>query len=125
MLMPLVALHCQEKFKLPEGWGIFIIEAKETFHLITGAVCTEVYKKGHRKGQPNWRRRDRSTQATVTLTCAEHEIWLHGWEQKTGKCSVCQGFGERVVGWNVDTGIRYAKCKSCGGSGKKPISGQV
>lgn len=56
-----------------EGWYSAIWEkGPNGSMLITGAVCPPL-QRGPQKGQPNWRKRDRSTETKVFLTKSEIE----------------------------------------------------
>jgi hypothetical protein len=78
--------------------------------------------RGKRKGQPNWRKLDRSTREVLYITPAEHAAWCSLWEARTGRCHECTGDGEVCTGWSALAGRRMKVCPRCGGSGqaKKP-----
>lgn len=112
--------HAKEKRGLPANWRIYKWEcfpkgAGETIYVaVTGAVC-EHFKKGtaHR----NWRLLDKTTECTVNLPVAEHEVWKLQWEKRTGKCHECVGTGEVFAGWSAAEGTRFRGCSRCKGSG--------
>lgn len=87
-------------------------------HILKAAVCPVVYKRGSRKGKPNWPKRDRSTEATIVFSNAELDALISEWEAETGLCSTCGGDGQEWCGWSAEAGNRYRQCTACGGSGK-------
>lgn len=124
------ALHAREKFNLPVDWQIYRWEAKshdtkDAYLIVTGAVCTEVYKSGKYKGTKNWDKRDRSTEAVVSLRLDEHRDWLLQWERRTGKCSECCGSGQSWRGWHHIKGNTFKPCKRCDATGRAPSMNEV
>ena len=127
----LLELHAIEVLKVPDGWRWFRFErlpkdARESTHIqITGAVCTEVFTRGPRKGHKNWSKRDLSTERQVVFSDAEHEKWCEQWEVKTGKCRACAGTGLDWCGWSAKEGNRYRDCRRCNATGKAPSATPV
>ncbi|EHL99335.1 hypothetical protein HMPREF9946_03097 [Acetobacteraceae bacterium AT-5844] len=119
--------HAREMYGLPDDWMVCIWEAlgkpgKPQAIALTGAVVTEVFKSGPRKGEKNWKKRDRSTQMTVSIPKAAHQKWLLEWEQKTGLCHECNGKGEVFKSWDRETGTQMKPCRRCDGTGKAPTT---
>ena len=83
---------------------------------VTGAVAP-LKSRGVNKGQPNWRKLDRSTREVVYITPEAHREWCVGWEKRTGKCSECAGAGRVFTGWSAAGGTRTKVCPRCRGNG--------
>jgi len=113
---------CSEKYQLDPDWRAFKFETHDTYYSLTGAVCTEKYKSGKRKGKPNWSKRDKSTEATYTVSMSDYESWVKAWEKLTGLCSRCIGEGKTVnkISKQPDGTFlsEYKDCPKCNGSGK-------
>lgn len=58
--------------KLPKEWQAVIFTKVVGGILCTGAVSPP-YVRGPRKGEPNWPKRDRSTEATVVVSHAAYD----------------------------------------------------
>lgn len=118
----LLEIHAREKNGLPENWCIYAWERmppppmQHFYWQIKGAVAPP-FKSGPRKGKKNWKRRDKATDKTVAITYEEHKAWLAAWEQRTGKCSNCEGDGKEWAGWSQAEGSRFRECSRCKGSG--------
>ncbi|NJN23040.1 MAG: hypothetical protein HC812_20025 [Leptolyngbya sp. RL_3_1] len=79
----MAVIQAREKAGLPDNWNAWRFEVKDSpygaYLELTGAVCPPL-KSGPRKGKPNWRKADKSTQRTVQLGGKEQADWLKGWE---------------------------------------------
>jgi hypothetical protein len=116
-------LALRAKYQIPENWSVFIWELKNIdtpaeYILHTGAVVTEVFGKGPRKGCKNYAKRDKSTQMDLPLTSSELEEAAKQWSRETGNCRYCKGNGNSWFGWSAEEGNRYRFCKPCDGTGK-------
>lgn len=125
--MDLLTEHAKEMLGLPDDWEGYEWEAlgveytgKVQCLKITGAVAP-IKTRGKNKGQRNWAKMDKSTKAVAYIKPDEHKVWLAAWENQTGKCCECQGFGEVFAGWNIKTGVRHKQCEKCGGSGRPTL----
>jgi hypothetical protein len=105
---------------MPEGWQWFQLDAIHDGTLVTGAACNVVFKRGPRKGTPNWDKRDRTTEAKLSIAVAEISERMLLWERETGQCSRCGGDGQELAGWCVAEGHKTRTCGRCDGSGKAP-----
>lgn len=81
-LFPDITAHLRELYGLPEGWMGYAFEVippemsqRTRAMRITGMV-PGVYKRGPKRGQPNFRTGDKATRATYTLPMAQHATWL-------------------------------------------------
>jgi hypothetical protein len=116
-------LTAKRKANHPDGWWMFKWEkVGDDILLVTGAVCPPK-KTGKYKGRPNYKGRDRSTEARIGLTYAEIDATRLAWEAETGKCSECQGSGQEWAGWSKDEGNRFRPCRRCGATGTAPKAG--
>jgi len=120
--MNLVAL---EKYGMPEGWQWFRAEVKNhskpsSFILLTGAVCSVLFERGKRKGQQDWSKRDKATEAVIAIQHNDIDQLKLAWQQRTGKCHVCQGTGQYVYGWDHKDGDLKRPCDPCGATGNNP-----
>jgi hypothetical protein len=66
---------------IPEGWIGFRWsrlpeEVPEGFVKVTGAVTPNVYKSGPRKGSPNFKTRDKSTERILFIKPEDVDAWL-------------------------------------------------
>jgi hypothetical protein len=114
--------YCREKFAVPDGWRWFSWSRKEfdkphEYLLVSGAVCTAKIERGKRKGQTNWRLRDKATEATHVIRRSELEAFQHEWQALTGLCFECYGTGQEWDGWSAAAGNRYAPCHHCKATG--------
>jgi len=123
MGISLVELHAREKSGQGEDWGVFRWEhmPESKGMLLTGAVAKTLYKSGKRKGTPNWKLRDTSTERRIFINYAERDAWDAQWEATTGKCSRCEGKGLTVAGWSRAEGQTYRACNTCGGTGAAKV----
>lgn len=120
------SLHCREKYSLPDNWQWFRIEAMPSggpykFNLLVGNVVTETYKRGPRKGLPNWGKRNKAEDKTLVLMLDDHQRWLEEWESKSGLCWVCEGSGKNVSRvWMEGNEAKreYTVCRRCKGTGE-------
>ena len=124
--MNLMIEHAKELLGMPPEWDGYEFEAigrtvnQETKLLrVKGAIAPPI-TKGERKGRPNWRKLDKSTEREAFFTPAEHDEWCRKWEQKTGLCAECTGKGEVFSSWKAGEGTTFKPCKVCGGTGKTP-----
>lgn len=109
---------------VPDGWQWYRLEVADTkaprhqsASLVTGAVCTERFKSGKRKGDLNWAKRDKRTERTLVITFADFDAYMAAWERKTGVCIKCDGNGTRSVGWSSTEGHTLVHCSACDGTG--------
>ena len=116
--------HAREIVKAEPNWEAFEYEAirsdgarEITMMRVRGAVAPLI-TRGSRKGQRNWRARDKATERTAYFTPAEHREWLKRWEAATGKCSECRGEGKTVASVSVYEGVKHRECSACHGDGK-------
>ena len=98
----------------PEGWTIYAWES-----LDDGSV---LYRMALERppGADGCRKWNTDQGKAVAVSQAEVAAEYARYEDETGKCGECGGHGERWVGWNRDTGHKYAPCGKCGGSGNTP-----
>lgn len=123
----LLEMQARERAGMPDTWRIFRWECfPKTFRPedviyieLSGAVVPPKLA-GKYKGQPNWRRRDRSTERTIVITIPDANKWASEWSARTGKCDNCTGSGKVFHSWNHETGTTYKTCRMCEGSGLQP-----
>lgn len=121
----LYEVHVREKYGLPAAWKAYRFEilphsqSAKAWIQLTGIVAP-AKTRGARKGDPNWGKGDPSTRQVLTIAVVEHDEWLRGWENKTGKCHSCQGEGKELASCGIH-GTTYRTCYRCGGTGWKPI----
>ena len=100
---------------LPSTWGWFHAEFKgdETHgvFVIRGAVCTERFKRGPRKGRLNWSKR--TDEREIIVTRDELQQAKAAWETDTGRCFNCGGTGQTVASVHVSGERTYRPCKRC------------
>ena len=77
---PILEQHARELLGLPPEWKVYRWEVKGPGVQVTGAVTHEVWKRGKRKGHPDWRKRLPETEATITIPDAMHNAWQLQWE---------------------------------------------
>lgn len=116
--------HAREKAGQGPEWAVYrweaIPEAKGS--MLTGAVAPPL-KSGKSKGQPNWKKMDKTTERKVFISYQERDAFEAKWEAETGKCSQCEGKGQVSAGWSREEGRTYRNCKACGGSGLPKAKG--
>lgn len=119
----LYAEHAKEKYGLPGNWRIYRWACQPPngktvlFLELSGAVAPNK-KNGH----PNWRKLEKPTECTITLTVKEHDEWKLEWEKRTGKCYECTGSGNVFAEWSAKDGTKYRQCPRCKGT-KMPNDG--
>jgi hypothetical protein len=121
MSLNLIEQQARELAGMGDNWRAYHFEAignpgAFVCDKITGAVVPLI-TRGNRKGRPNWKAKDKATIRVVYITKEQHEAWLVKWEQTTGKCSACEGSGQRVVSASVVDGTKYKPCGACKGTG--------
>jgi len=119
-------IYMREHNDLPEGWRWTTMEVLDhegkkprdwRYVKYTGAVYSTLISRGPRKGRDNLKKPDEGTFRVVVVDDQAFRAWLPTWEQQTGKCHVCQGSGQKWMGWSADNGHRYAKCPRCDSTG--------
>lgn len=118
----LLTLQVRELLGVPEEWHWFEWEClpengPTQVMRVKGAVAP-VYEIGKRKGQRNWRGRDKQTEREAYITPDQRTAWLAKWEAETGKCHVCQGTCQETSGWDHIKGTTYRPCTRCKATGK-------
>jgi hypothetical protein len=116
--------HARKIGNLPPEWKWFHIERLPHLGecqtiLIRGAIAP-AFTRGKRKGQTNWRARDKATEREFYITPAQHKVFLAEWEQSHGACYHCQGSCQELARWSVDRGTEYRPCSRCKATGKPP-----
>lgn len=126
MRLDLLNIQVKRKYSLPENWNIYQWAAKPeggpmTYSEVTGVSAPLKPGKTDPIFDFDWKKRDKSTKATFTITNEEHEEFLSQWEAETGKCRECIGEGKNVsrCGVNIETECR--PCRLCGGTGKPKL----
>lgn len=120
----LLELHARELARMPESWTAFRFECfphsadpgEVLYFEVEGAVCPPK-ERGKGAGQPNYRKMDKATRKTLTISVAKQEAWETAWEQNTGKCKHCMGKGKVMARWSVTEGTTYKPCSKCEGTG--------
>ena len=124
----LLEIHAKEKLgdSVPPEWRAYKWKRfpengnnEMIYQEMTGVVAPDV-TRGKRKGEPNWRKEDKSTRRAVVITVEEHKIWCEEWEKKRGLCHHCVGDGEVFKSWSRDGGTVAVECPRCHGTGKNP-----
>jgi hypothetical protein len=118
----LIEIHARERLDAPPGWQAFFFSrmppnGPTLYFEVRGAVVP-LLTRGKRKGQPDWKARDRSTERTAYIPVAEHDAWVEGWRRRTGLCTGCLGKREVFAAWSKADGTKYMTCPDCGGTGK-------
>ena len=114
----LMELCARRKIGMPDTWQAFRWQRKGDYIIVTGAVVTETFKRGPRKGRPKWSARDPETEMPVTVHDGEFSAFKLAWEAETGLCHRCQGTGKVMKSWSVADGTTYRECDVCSGTGK-------
>lgn len=119
------ATVAREMFNLPPEWIVMAWRVvgdplRPSGIAVTGAVCPEVFQRGPRKGLPNWAKRDRATELTVSVPDTLVKERQEQWERSTGKCKTCHGTGQEWASWEAGVGVKYRGCKRCKATGKAP-----
>jgi hypothetical protein len=120
----MLELHARELARMPDTWSAFRFECfpkppeprGTLYYEVEGAVCP-LKTAGKGRGQPNYRKMDRATRKTITITVAEQERWETEWAAATGKCPKCMGTGEVFARWAKGEGTTLKPCDPCGGTG--------
>jgi hypothetical protein len=104
---------------MPEGWRWHTLEAVGRHTLVTGAVCSVLFKRGPRKGCENWAKRDLTTEQQFVITGEELAARRSQWERDTGKCVQCFGSKEEIASVRV-SGVTTRPCGRCHATGVAP-----
>lgn len=109
---------------MPAGWKWNLLKCVGELEndgsgvLVTGAVCTAIYSRGKRKGDTNWKKRDRSTEKELFISRNEYEKRRQKWQADTGKCVECLGSGKTLASMSIYTGKTYRPCHECKATGR-------
>ncbi len=120
-----INLFCREKYGAPELWRWFKWERKEIdkpheFLLVEGGVCTAKIERGKRKGQDDWKKRDKAMDRTFVVARKDLDAFQAEWQARTGSCFKCYGTGQEWGGWSAANGNRYRPCTKCNATGNVP-----
>lgn len=63
-------------------------------------------------------KRAADVQEVVFLCDAEIAAEVERWKLETGLCECCGGSGMQTDGWSAKDGLRWIRCRQCGGSGR-------
>jgi hypothetical protein len=118
----LLEIQARRLLKMPEDWLAHKWEKVGNGFLVSGCVCTEVYKRGPRKGQPNFSKRDKTTDMVAVISYEAADAFRLEWEQETELCSRCMGKKQIVNAWHHINGTTYRDCPRCKGTGQAPVS---
>lgn len=109
----------RRKQNAPENWFAFQFEVVgESDYLIAGAICTDFYSRGPRKGKPKW---PGGPGVKVVLTKADVDAEIARYVRETGNCPDCFGTKEEFASWNHETGTKMRPCERCGATGKAQL----
>lgn len=118
----LLTVQAREILGMPDTWHWFewecLPERGPTQVMRVKGACAPLIERGKRKGQTNWRERDKATEREVYITPSQRQEWLAKWEVATGKCHVCQGTTQEYAGWDHIAGIKFRPCTKCNATGK-------
>jgi hypothetical protein len=113
--------YCRKTYGVPEDWKWFRLQAMgkppHEFTLVTGAVCTGVFERGPRKGNTDWKKRDKKTEVQLAIPRDAMQAFQAQWEIETGRCSNCYGRGQEWCGWAKGEGHKYRPCSRCEATG--------
>lgn len=116
----LLEIHAREVAKMPDEWEVYAWECiGEPVKVVEVKGCFKppTITRGPRKGQSNWRKRDKTSERIVHITPEEHKAWIGKWVERTGLCVRCVGKGEVLASIGV-SGTTYRECPKCSGTGK-------
>jgi hypothetical protein len=113
----------RKRYGMPERWRWFRSEVKNhdkpsAFIMLTGAICDAKIKRGKYKGNDDWKKRDKTSEAEIPIKFGDIKEVQAEWEAETGKCSNCRGSGKSWIGWGKDTGNRFEPCRPCSATGR-------
>jgi hypothetical protein len=112
-----LSMHARKLLSMPEEWATFRVEVKpgagQDYFEVTGAVCTATFTSGKRKGQKDWKKRDKATERPILIPEREHRAFVEAWEKASGLCSKCGDTGEEFEGWSLEKGCTYRPCTRC------------
>lgn len=115
---------CREKYGLHAEWEGYRFECRPPgasngnyeYVEIVGVVAPRK-SRGPNKDRRDWKRADKSTERTCVLSFDEWHKWKQEWEQRTGKCSECEGAKKVCVYAHANGERRFATCRKCNGTG--------
>lgn len=118
----LIAIQAREIAGMPEHWEVYSWRAigppgPTKLYELKGCFKPPVYKSGQSAGQPNWSKRDKTSERVIHITPAEYRAWEAAWVKRTGLCPDCRGEGQTVASVGIG-GTTYRECCTCKGSGK-------
>lgn len=115
--------YLKERYSLPEGWVWHSFEgigSEYTHALYKGGVYLHAKQRGKYKGSTDYRRPEPGTERDVVFSEDAFQLWLPGWEARTGLCSTCCGKGQEWTGWSCDKGNSFVDCLRCEATGIAP-----
>lgn len=108
----------RKKLGVPDSWEMCGWELiGNTLDCLVKGGIPRPLKSGKNKGRRTWRDSEISK---VCVTDAEEYQAKLDYEHRTGACWQCQGRSKMYIGWNCDTGNKYAPCTRCGSTGRNP-----
>lgn len=121
MNLKVIEARLRREYELPDdfkfyAWKCYPPGSDTIYVEFKGAICTEVYKSGPRKGRTNYQKSTGEREFHVPVDRAAK--WEAEWQAETGNCLNCTGTGNEWAGWSSTEGNKERPCRKCGATGK-------
>ncbi len=119
----LLEKQAQEIVGFGDDWMLFrfeYLDGTTPGMMVTGAK-TPFFVRGAKKGRPNWKKRDVTTERTIFISLEAKEAYAQAWSKNTGLCIKCEGDGQVVARWSSTEGTEWKDCPKCNGTGKSDV----
>lgn len=121
----LIEIQARELAGMPENWEVYSWRVigppgPAKLYELKGCFKPPTFTKGAKVGEPNWAKRDKTSERVLHITPDEYQSWEDAWVKRTGLCPNCMGKGQTVASAGTG-GTTYRECHRCNGAGKPPV----
>lgn len=111
------AEYLRETHGLDPRWEAHSFEVLRNGVMIRGRIVDAVFKRGPRKGKPNWRA-CKTLDSAFSVRTEDYEEWIAKREEQRGICKQCAGRGKLFARWSKASGVEHKPCPRCAAKGE-------